>query len=246
MAYVLCYSLIATAIISLLSLVGILSLAVKEKLLKKILLVLVAFSAGALIGGAFLHLIPEALETSSPVNVFIMVILGIICFFIMERLLYWHHCHKGKCDVHAFTYLNLMGDGIHNFVDGLIIVSTFAVNFHLGVVTTLAIAAHELPQEIGDFAVLLYGGFTKAKALFWNFISALTAIFGVVVGYLLLKQIGGFVAFLLPFAAGGFIYIAMSDLIPELHKEKLLKKSLLNFLFFIIGVSFMLLTLLIH
>ncbi len=245
MAHVLLYSLIAAGIVSLLAFLGIVTLAIKDKLLKKLLLILVSFSAGALIGGAFLHLIPEALESSTPLKTFIIVIVGISAFFLMERFLYWHHCHEGKCDVHMFTYLNIIGDGIHNFVDGLIIVSTFAVNIPLGIATTLAIALHEIPQEIGDFAVLVYGGFSKLKALMWNFISAVTALIGVIVGYFLITKIDGFTPFLLPFAAGGFIYIAMSDLIPELHKELSLKKSMLNFLFFAIGIVLMLLTTLI-
>ncbi|MBW2965895.1 ZIP family metal transporter, partial [Candidatus Woesearchaeota archaeon] len=176
----------ATLIVSLIAWIGIISLAIKAKLLKKILLLLVGFSAGALMGGAFLHLIPEAVEKSGLSFVSLYVLIGFSAFFITERFLYWHHCHKeGKCPVHMFTYMNLIGDGIHNLIDGLIIAASFIVNIPFGIVTTIAIIAHEVPQELGDFAVLVYGGFTKLKALFYNFLSALTAIIGAILGYFL-------------------------------------------------------------
>ncbi|MBN2421748.1 ZIP family metal transporter [Candidatus Woesearchaeota archaeon] len=206
----------------------------------KIILSLVGFSAGALIGGAFLHLIPEIIEECDCTYIFLFVISGIMVFFILERILFWHHCHEGVCDVHTFTYMNLIGDGIHNFIDGIVIATTFKLNINLGMITTLMIMAHELPQEIGDFAVLLHGGFSKSKALLFNFISAVTAIFGAVFGYFFSSTMENFSTFLLPFAAGGFIYIAMSDLIPELHKEQKLSKSMIHFMLFTIGIVFML------
>ncbi|MBD3249438.1 hypothetical protein GF336_05315 [Candidatus Woesearchaeota archaeon] len=138
---------------------------------------------------------------------------------MIEKFLHWHHCHKGKCDIHTFTYMNLIGDGVHNFIDGLIIAASFSVDISFGVITTIAVIAHEIPQEIGDFGVLVYGGFGRLKALAFNFLSAVTAIIGAVIGYLISGSVEGFVPFLLPFAAGGFIYIAASDLVPELHKE---------------------------
>ena len=135
--------------------------------------------------------------------------------------------------------MNLIGDGIHNFIDGLIIAASFVINFPLGIATTIAVIAHEIPQELGDFGVLVYGGFTKLKALFFNFLTALTAILGAVIGFFLAGSVEGFVPFLIPFAAGGFIYIAASDLVPELHKEADLKKSILSFIFFLLGIIFM-------
>ncbi len=227
----------ATLIVSLIAFIGIISFAVKSKLLNKILLRLVGFSAGALMGGAFIHLLPEALENNGH-EILFSVLVGFSLFFLMERFLKWHHCHKGKCPVHTFTYMNLFGDGVHNFIDGLIIAAGFLVNIPFGIVTTIAIIAHEVPQEIGDFAILVYGGFTKFKALFYNFLSALVAVVGAVFGYFLSTIAEGFVPFLIPFAAGGFIYIAASDLIPELHKEVDLKKSVLSFVFFLIGIFF--------
>lgn len=233
------WAVIATIVVSLLSFVGVLTLAWKEKFLNKIVLLLVGFSAGALIGGAFLHLIPEAYEKGLGESLFLYVILGFVAFFILEKFLFWRHCHKGKCPVHMFTYLNLIGDGVHNFIDGLVIAASFVVNIHLGFVTTLAVIAHEIPQELGDFGVLVYGGFTKAKALLYNFLSALTAILGAVVGFFLSSVLEEGIVFLLPITAGGFIYIAASDLMPELRKETEGTKALWPFIFFFLGLAFM-------
>ena len=230
----------AAFVVSLLSFVGVLTLALKKASFKKILLKMVAFSAGALMGGALLHLLPEAVEESAGSTIFLTVLIGFSVFFIIERFLYWHHCHKyGKCKVHMFTYMNLLGDGIHNFTDGIIIAASFIINIPFGIVTTIAIIAHEIPQELGDFGVLVYGGFKRAKALFFNFLFALTAVIGAVAGYFLSSISEGLHIYLLPFAAGGFIYIAASDLVPELHKEPDLKKSALSFLFFLLGILFM-------
>jgi len=233
------WAIIATVIVSLFSFVGVLTLALKKRLLNKIVLLLVGFSAGALIGGAFLHLIPESLEDGVGESLFLFVIIGFVAFYIIEKVLHWRHCHKGKCKIHMFTYLNLVGDGIHNFTDGLVIAASFIVNVNLGFATTLAVIAHEIPQEFGDFGVLIYGGFTRAKALFFNFLSGLTAILGAIAGYFLASAIEEKIVFLLPLTAGGFIYIAASDLIPELRKEADIKKSLLPFIFFLLGVAFM-------
>jgi len=231
-------AIIASVIVSLISLIGVFGLLLKEGLLNRILLLLIAFSAGGLIGGAFLHLLPEALEQSGVQTVFIYLIIGFIAFFILERYLHWRHCHDGVCHVHAFTYLNLIGDSVHNFIDGLVIGSSFIISIHFGIVTSLVIIFHEIPQEIGDFGVLLYGGFSKFKALFFNFITALTCILGTIIGFLISEQIKDFSVFLLPFTAGGFIYIAACDLVPELHKQEGLKKSILSFLAFLCGIIF--------
>lgn len=229
----------STLIISLLSLAGVFTLVLKEKALHQILLLLVGFSAGALAGGAFLHLLPESLEQLPPGATFLYALLGFSLFFLMERLFYWRHCHEGKCDVHAFTYLNLFGDGLHNFIDGLVIAASFIVSVPLGIATSIAVASHEIPQEIGDFGVLIYGGFSKYKALLFNLLSALTAVLGGVIGFYLSSAISGLAVALLPITAGGFIYIAASDLIPELHKEKDNLKANLAFGLFMLGVLFM-------
>jgi len=136
--------------------------------------------------------------------------------------------------------MSLIGDGLHNFIDGLVVVSAFAISKELGVATAFAVAAHELPQELGDFGLLFHGGFSKIKALFWNFVSSLTAIAGAVVGYFMISSFHDITSFFLPFAAGGFLYIAMSDLIPELHKEPKMSKSIFNFMLFAVGILFML------
>jgi len=237
---ILLWIILATFTISLISFIGVLTLGLKEKLLNKILLVLVALSAGALMGGAFLHLIPEAIEESKHHHeIFIYVLVGFGLFLLVEKLLHWRHCHKSHCKIHTFAYMNLIGDAIHNFIDGLIIAASFVTNFHLGITTTIAVALHEIPQEIGDFGVLLHGGFKKTRALFLNFVTALTALFGGVVGYFLSKYIESTTEFLIPLAAGGFIYIAASDLIPEIRKTGDLKKSLLYFTVFVIGILIM-------
>ena len=233
------YALISVLIVSLVSLIGIFTLFLNSKKLEKILIYFVAFSAGALFAGAFLHLLPEALEELPPATTFIYALIGFSLFFLMERLFHWRHCHEGKCDVHAFTYLNLFGDGFHNFIDGLVIAASFIVSVPLGIATSIAVASHEIPQEIGDFGVLVYGGVSKSRALFFNLLSALTAVLGGVIGFYLSSAVSGLAPMLLPITAGGFMYIAASDLIPELHKEKNNYKANLAFVLFILGIFFM-------
>lgn len=231
--------LLSTLAVSVISLVGALTLAVKDKFLKAILFLLVAFSAGALMGGAFLHLIPEAIEKGGTQAVFIFVLAGFVLFFLLEKYLFWHHCHDGVCHKHAFTYLNIAGDSLHNFIDGLVIAGSFAVSAQVGFFTTLLVIIHEIPQELGDFGVLVYGGFSKAKALFYNFLSALTAFGGALLGYFISQTIEGFSHILLAFTAGGFIYIASADLVPEIHKETDARKSGLSLAFFLFGIFLM-------
>jgi len=238
------YIIIATFLIALCAFIGIFTLALKERILNKILLSLVSLSAGALMGGALLHLIPEAVEKAEGTNIdiFIVVLVGFILFFVIEKVLHWRHCHKGKCDVHTFSYMNLIGDSIHNFIDGLIISASFISSISLGFSTFVAIAAHEIPQEIGDFGVLIYGGFEKKKAIILNFVVALTVVLGGIVGYFISKSVDSAVVFLLPFAAGGFIYIAATDLIPEIKKELNMKKYMATLFVFICGILIMWLT----
>jgi zinc and cadmium transporter len=231
--------LISTFVVSLISLIGIFTFSIKDKLLQKVLFCLIGFSAGALMGSAFLHILPEALLSTPSSLVFSYLLLGLVSFFLMERFLYWRHCHEENCEVHNFTYLNLVGAGFHNFLDGMSIAASFCVSTNLGIVTTLAIILHEIPHELGDFGVLVYGGFSKRKALFYNFISALMAMLGAVLGYFTADFMKGFINFILPFTAGGFIYISASDLIPEIHKEKDLKRSNLAFAAFLFGIVFM-------
>jgi len=237
--YEIVYILLATFIVSLISFVGVVTLALKDKILTKILLILIGLSAGALMGGAFLHLLPEAVEKSSGLDVYLFVLVGFILFFLIEKVLHWRHCHKGECDVHTFQYMNLVGDSIHNFIDGLIMAASFVVSIPLGITTTIAIATHEIPQEIGDFGVLLYGGFSKKKAITLNFAIALTAVLGGIVGYFVSGLTENIVVFILPFAAGGFIYIAATDLVPEIRKELDMKKYMATLIVFICGILIM-------
>ena len=249
----LAYIIITTFAIALIAFIGIFTLSLKDKVLNKILLFLVSLSAGALMGGAFLHLLPESIEKAMheigehgheghieiPTEIFIYVLVGFVLFFLIEKVLHWRHCHKGKCDVHTFHYMNLVGDSIHNFIDGLIMAASFSISTTLGFTTSLAIAAHEIPQEIGDFGVLVYGGFDKKKALILNFCVALTIVFGGIVGYFISKNIDQASIFLLPFAAGGFLYIAATDLVPEIRKEENIKKSIATIVVFICGILIM-------
>lgn len=240
---ILFYILISTFLISLIAFVGALTLFLKEELLNKLLLVLVSFSAGALIGGAFLHLIPEAISQVEPdqvLTLFLYLILGFCMFFILENLISWHHHHAMKHPkIMPFSYLILISDAIHNFIDGLIIAASFVVAFPVGIVTALAVALHEIPQEIGDYGVLVYGGFKKLRALVLNFLSAITVVLGGFIGFLLSERIGESIVFLLPFAAGNFIYIASSDLIPEIKHKAGFKKSLTYFCIFLLGIGAM-------
>ena len=240
---ILVWILASTFLVSLISLIGIFTLLIKPQLLSRVLFYLIGFSAGALIGGAFLHILPESLEGSGSTFVFSWLIAGIALFFLMERYFYWRHCHEqGRCAVHSFTYLNLIGDGFHNFLDGMIIAASFTASIQLGIVTTLAVIFHEIPQELGDFGVLVYGGFSKSKALVFNFASAATAMLGALIGYFIADATVSFSKIILPLTAGGFIYIATSDLIPEIHKESNVKRSTLAFIAFLIGIGFMVLT----
>jgi len=239
---VLLISLLSALIVATVSIIGIITFSFSDKLVQKILIVLISFSAGSLIGGAFFHLLPESIEeNSNTLQVFGYALIGFCLFFLLERILRWHHCHKVDCDVHRHLgFINLFGDGVHNLIDGLIIYSSFAVSPALGIPVTLSIILHEAPQEIGDFGVLLYAGYKKSKALLYNFIAASMVIVGVVIGFMLLDQIEGINSFLIPFAAGNFIYIAASDLIPEIHQEKSLAKSMISFAIFVLALLFML------
>lgn len=230
--------LLATFIVSLLSLIGIFFIGMRQDTLTNVIKYLVSFAVGGLFGGAFFHLLPESIASGEH-SLFIYVLSGILIFFLIEKFLHWRHCHKGHCDAHTFTYLNLIGDGIHNFIDGMIIAASFVTDMRLGVITTLAVAAHEIPQEIGDFGILVYGGFSKANALLFNLLSALTAMAGAVIAYFSFNQIVWLKGFLVPFTAGGFLYIALVDLIPELHKEAGKDNIALQFITMIGGLLLM-------
>ena len=230
--------LISVIFVSLLSFVGVFFLALKKEILNKFLSIFVSFACGSLLGGAFFHLLPESVEQLGE-NAFVWTMLSFLLFFVLEKFLFWRHCHKEHCEVHTFTYLNLIGDGLHNFIDGAIIAASFLVDFSLGISTTLAVIFHEIPQEIGDFCILIYGGWERKKALMFNFISALMSVVGALAVYFFSNQISGLIPILLSFAAGGFIYIASVDLIPELHKTQESSKSIIQFFSLVGGIVLM-------
>ncbi|MFA6383082.1 MAG: ZIP family metal transporter [Parcubacteria group bacterium] len=243
------YALASVIVVSLISLVGVFTLAISAEKLQKILIYFVSFAAGSLLGDAFIHLIPEAFENiNEKIFVSLFILLGILIFFIIEKFLHWRHCHEVACEdhPHPFSYILLVGDAVHNFIDGLIIAAGYMVSIPVGVATTLAVIFHEIPQEIGDFGSLIYGGFKKGKALLFNFLTALTAVAGTVIVLILNINDGDFTKFLVPFAAGGFIYIAASDLIPELHKDTDPKKSFWQLIAFVFGIGLMLALLMIE
>jgi zinc and cadmium transporter len=229
--------IVSVLVVSLVSFIGLLFVGMKEGVLGRLLMVLVAFASGSMIGAAFFDLIPEAVETGP--NVWLYIVTGIMFFFVMEKFLYWRHCHDENCQVHSFAYLNLIGDGVHNFVDGALIAGSFLISSSLGFTTTLAVVFHEIPQELGDYGVLVYGGFERKKALTYNFLSATTAIAGALTAYALSSQVQGLPGLLVPFAAGGFIYVAATDLMPELHKRTQPRDSVVQLLTLLAGIVLM-------
>lgn len=233
------YTFASVLAISLISFIGIFTLSLKEEILRKYIFIFISIAVGALLGDSLIHLIPEAFESSSSkVTTGVLVIGGILFFFILEKFLHWHHHGEDKenSHIHPVGKLVLLSDGIHNFLDGMLIGASFLVSVPVGLATTLAVILHEIPQEIGDFAVLLHSGYSKSRALWLNFLSAIAAIAGAVVFFALGRIAEVFSSWFLPIAAGGFIYIAVADLIPELHKTKEMKYSVLQILSVVIGV----------
>lgn len=235
-------AILSVILVSLVSLVGVVILFFKKEKLDNILLILVSFSVGALLGDAFIHLLPEAFEDmGAGTNLSLLVLAGILTFFVLEKFLRWHHCHDSECDMHAkhLATMNLVGDGVHNFIDGLLIGGSYLVSIPIGVSTTIAVVLHEIPQEIGDCGVLLHSGLKMKKALLYNFYSALFAVLGTVISLAIGSKVDGFASLLLPFTAGGFIYIAGSDLIPELHNETKISMSIKQLAAIIFGIAIM-------
>jgi zinc and cadmium transporter len=242
------YVIISVLIVSAASLVGIFAFFFKTKNIEQIILYLVSFSVGALLGDVFIHLLPEAFSKYNPLMIGIYALTGILFSFFIEKVIHWRHCHmpETKHHHHSFAIMNLIGDSVHNFIDGLIIATAYIVSIPVGIATTLAVLFHEIPQEMGNFGVLLHGGFTKGKALFFNFITALTAVIGAIIG-LTLGNSQSMLMFLIPFAAGNLVYIAGTDLIPQLHsnvcEDNTIKTGLLQMLAMIFGIGVMLLLL---
>ncbi|MFA5792006.1 MAG: ZIP family metal transporter [Candidatus Paceibacterota bacterium] len=236
------YAFSSVIVVSLVSLIGVFSLSFREETLKKYISLFVSLAVGALLGDAFIHLIPEAFENSSnSLLVSLLIILGILVFFIIEKFLHWHHHEDDteKNHIHPAGKLLLFSDSFHNFLDGVIIGVSFLVSIPIGIATTLAVILHEIPQEIGDFAVLIHSGYTKKRALYLNFISALMAIIGVFIALIFGNIAETFSLLILPIGAGGFIYIALADLIPELQKTKNSKHSFFQILTVSLGILMM-------
>ncbi len=239
-------SILAVGAISLISLIGLAALSFKEHLVRRMLFLLISLAAGALLGDAFIHLIPEAFaEAGNPLLVSLLIVAGILSFFLLEKCFNWHHSHGDEefspdhATIHPVGKLVLVSDGIHNLIDGLAIGAAFMVSPEVGIATTIAIALHEIPQEIGDFGLLVHAGFSRIKALFFNFLSAVTAFLGVALAFWLGETNELFIPLIAAFAAGNFIYIALADLVPELHKTSGKKRSFLQFLVIVLGIAAM-------
>lgn len=237
------YSLFSVILVSLISLLGIFTLSLKPGFLNRIISLLVAFSVGALLGDAFIHLIPEAYKNIRQPAASLLVLSGIFLFFGLENFLRWRHCHATESSgrPHPVAALNLIGDAVHNFMDGLIIGASYLVSLPVGIATTVAVILHEIPQEISDFVILVHSGMRPPRALFFNFICALFAVIGAVLSLLIGPVLIGFADVVLPITAGGFIYVASADLIPELHHRCEVKAStsVWRFINVLLGVGVM-------
>ncbi len=200
---------------SLLALSGSLTLLLPERTFERVVPLLVALAAGSLLGGALLHMLPEAVAAmGNELDVYLWLVAGFLSFFVLEQFLHWHHCHRAVAEHGPLGYLILIADGLHNFIGGLAVAGAFVVDIRVGLVTWVAAAAHEIPQELGDFGILLHAGWSRGRALLFNLASALTFLLGGWVAYALSGRFE--VTWLLPFAAGNFIYIAAADLLPEI------------------------------
>jgi len=239
------YIIISVLVVSALSLVGIIVLSLKSSRLQSILFILISLAAGSLLGDVFFHLLPELVEEVPDLLPYsVLIIGGILLFFSIEHILHWrHHCEDPSCEkhdaIHPVAHMNIIADGIHNFLDGVIIASAYLVSIPVGIATTIAVILHEIPQEIGDFGVLVHAGLSRVRALFFNFLSALFAIIGGVAMYLFGSSIQHIIPFAVAITIGGFIYIATSDLIPQLHKTHSKVRSFIQIIMLLVGVGIM-------
>ncbi len=235
------YSIVSVIVVSVISLIGIAALLL-HKDTKKITFLLVSFAVGGLFGDAFIHLLPESFEEmGNNLAAPLWVLLGIMVFFVLEKFLRWRHCHLSENEehIHPVVTMNLVGDAVHNLIDGMVIGASYLVSIPLGLTTSLAIVLHEIPQEMGDFGILVHGGLSVKKALAFNFLSALTAIIGTILSLAIGPYIQGYTVALVPITAGGFIYIAGSDLLPELQHDVKVGRSLLQFALILLGIGIM-------
>lgn len=241
------YTLVSVVAVSLISLIGVFTLGVRQERLQRILFYLISFSAGALLGDVFIHILPEIMAGDTALQNGGYVLAGIMLFFVLERVLLWHHSHSShKEEIHSMVYLTIVGDALHNFLDGVAIAASFLVSVPVGIATATAVIFHEIPQEIGQFAILVHGGWSRTKALLYNFFSALTSVVGALLVLLFAQSFTEAPALLLGLTAASFIYVAMSDLIPELHKESNARRSVLQLFWMIAGIAIMALLLLLE
>lgn len=231
------YTLISVLVVSLISFVGALALVARSERFRHWLIYLISFAAGALLGDVFLHILPEMAERGFDAKDGFYILIGIFVFFALERLVWWHHSHSEHSEeIHSVVYLTQVGDTLHNFMDGIIIATSYFVSIPVGIATTFAVIFHEIPEEIGNFAVLIHGGWSARKALFYNFLSALSAVAGALVVLVFAQKSSDVPSWMVSLAASSFIYIAMSDLIPEIHNKTHNKKSFQLMAAFVLGV----------
>lgn len=246
-------TIVSVLVVSLVSLVGVAAFSLNQTFLNKILFALVGLAAGALLGDAFIHLIPESLEViGDETNFGLAVLAGVSLFFILEKVLRWHHAHHANEESHegheiyeadeSHTHLApmvIVADGVHNMVDGAVIAASYLVSPALGVATTIAVFLHEIPQEIADYALLLHAGYSRTKALFFNFLSGLTALIGAGVVLAVGGEVETFGAYAAAVTAGAFIYLAAADLIPELNRRTGVRSSVVSLSAFLVGIALM-------
>ena len=228
---------------SALALVGAVTVFLPAPTLARVLLPMVGLAAGSLLGGAFFHMLPESVDAlGNGLGIYLALVAGFLVFFVLEQFLHWHHCHDAEhvecVDHRPLGYLILLADGLHNLIGGLAVGGAFMVDIRVGIITWLVAAAHEIPQELGDFGVLVHSGWQRRSALAWNFASALTFLVGALLAYGLADHID--IAYLLPFAAGNFIYIAAADLLPEITSETRTRDKLETSAAFATGLSILL------
>lgn len=213
-------------------------LLIKEKTQKLLIPCFISYATGTLLAGALLGMMTQGVINGNPLLVLSFVLGGIIIFFLLEKLVIWRHCHDDKCEVHGTPGpILLIGDALHNLIDGIVIAASFLTNFHIGVAISISVIAHEVPQEVGDFAILLHGGYSKRKAFGLNLLSSATTIPGAVISYFVLDKVSSIIPYIMAISAASFIYIALSDLTPELHQKSDLGTSLRQVILILAGIG---------
>jgi len=237
------YTLIATILVSLSSFIGIFTISLNERTLHKVLTILVAYSAGTILGAALFDLLPEAVELVDKTLVYPIIAFGFVFFLLLERSLYWYHGHgHGHEFEHEdgvtkeFAYLNLLGDFVHNFIDGMIIAASFANSVTVGVTAAIAVVFHELPQEMGDYGILIYAGMERRRALILNSLAAVSVVVGGIFGSFFLGMVENLEGYMVAFSAGAFIFLSAGELIPEMHDENDRGKALIQLAVLILGM----------